>query len=145
MDRAKRILYAVVGCIYLLGSLGFAVAYAMTIWINTSLAIQMRMRSDQPSFILPLVILIWFVTGTILLMASIFRSRWLARPQWAVIPLASSSALVALSFLPWLFAPPYQYGYYPIIGICCIGLLAHDIWTCIHRARRLKLLSGRPT
>ena len=140
---AKRVLYGIVGGLYLLNVLMFVVGYAMTMWLDTSLSTQMHTHAEHPSFIQSPLILIWLLTGIILLMTSILWSRWLARPKRAVIPLASGCVLVALSLLPGFYASPHRFGSYHVIGICCLASLAHDTWTCIRRARKLQALYGQ--
>ena len=83
-----------------------------------------------------LLILTWLLTGIVLLLASALRPRWLAKPKLAVRISLLACALILLPFVPGVFMPRQRFGSYVVLAIVSLASLAHDIWTCVSRAKR---------
>ena len=140
MDTAKRILYGIVAGLYLLSML-MTVA-GLTFGMSIASSLDNTLHNEPPTFILPPIVFVWLFAGIVLLVTCIFRSRWLAKPKRALIPFTLGCVAVAVSLLPWFFGPPHRLGTYHVIGFICLAALAHDLVTCVRRARQLTELYG---
>jgi O-antigen/teichoic acid export membrane protein len=134
MDTAKRILYGITGCFYLMAVVAAVGGFLLLSYFGPSMA--ETQKAPTPSAQAALLTVIWLLTGILLLLASVLRPRWLAKPKQAAIILCFGCMLLVLPLLPGVLMPRQKFGSYTVIGIICFASFAHDAWICVRRDKQ---------